>query len=605
MLDTLNNEQLEAVLTDSPAVLCVAGPGTGKTRTLTTRVAHLLETGMAHPTQILCLTFTNKAAAEMRDRIGLLADKHDSRRVSIGTFHSICLGMIRQWGDRLGYMGDTISVYDEVDRADILKAVMADLKTGLSMKVLDIASTNQSCRAMPDDELDADTRRVFAEYRARLKASNAVDFNLILLEATRLLRDNPDVLEYYRNLWRYVFVDEYQDTDRVQYNLHHLLQPANLFCIGDPDQSIYGFRGADQSIILQFEQDHPGAKIIRLTQNYRSTKHIVDGSMALIKHNINRIDNEIVSERPGVPVVLVQSRSQSAQAAEIARNIKESLTTGSRYSDNAVLYRKHASAAALIDAFKDLEVPYQVLSSERNFYGIDEVHRFISLLRLIANPADNYSFGRVVNWPTRQIDAPDLRRLHIGALEAEMPIFEYSVGALEEFHTKTMTLHMDAGTLPVTALADKADEKFGLSAHFRAKGLTTRASNIRALIEKMREWCCEAPAWGLTLTAWLEWFALRQQQDALSKSQDSAKLLTIHAAKGLEWDNVYIVDATEHDHLPGRKDEDTEEERRIFYVAATRARDLLYMSYPREKVTHGGQITQMLPVRFADEVINQ
>lgn len=601
----MNEQQRAATTTESAHALVVAGPGAGKTRVLTTRVAWLIEHGV-HPSRILAITFTNKAAAEMRDRIEPLVGRKVLRQIAIGTFHGTCLRILRKHGHRLGYSGETISVYDEVDRRDILKAVIADLRSKMSMKKLDIATTDIACRAKPFHELNDAEQEVLREYRERLRESNAVDFSGILLETNRLFDAFPDVLAQYHDEWHHVMIDEYQDTDRTQYNLHHRLAPRNLFCIGDPDQAIYAFRGADQSIILQFEQDHQGASIYRLDTNYRSTHPIVNGSMNLIRNNVSRIANDIKATRDGCPVRIIPAADQVGQAIDIGRDIAQARERGdiAAWSDTALLYRKNRSALELARALEGLDVPFQVLTSEREFYGIDEVHRFISLLRAIANPHDHYSVMRIVNWPEPRINSQDLRAMRISAIEAECTILDVmrESDAYRNHTAVIASLHELVDAATAAQIAEQANADLGISAWFESRSLATRATNVKTLIHRVAEWCAGQPPHAMSINTYLEWFALRTQQDSLKKDQDSVKLLTIHGAKGLEWKRVYIVDATQHDFLPGRADQSVEEERRVFYVAATRAAEHLYICYPRGVSLPGDGYKQCEPVQFILEM---
>lgn len=631
-LDLLNPQQRAAVTTGLGQALVLAGPGSGKTRVLTQRIAYLIDAMGVQPYNILAVTFTNKAAREMQHRLqNLLAERGEG--VWLGTFHANCARILRREAQYLSFDNNFV-IMDSDDQQALVKRAIRELNldeklyrpTGIHAAI----STAKNNLITPQDfptqsYRDEITRRIYERYQMLLRDSNAVDFDDLLLETVRLLVDNPQVRERYARRFEHVLVDEFQDTNLVQYELLKLLASLhrNLFVVGDEDQSIYRWRGADYRNVLRFEQDYPECRKILLEQNYRSTQTVLDAARAVIDRNLHRTPKHLFSERGhGERIVLYEAVDEHAEAAFVVDTIRQWVDGGkARGSDFAVMYRTNAQSRLLEEAFLRAGLPYRLVGALR-FYGRREVKDVISFLRLVHNPDDEVSLARVINIPPRGVGEKTMVALQLAARQAQMTAGQLLI---ELGQKGSQSLHW--GKFSGRSVLPLAD--FGsLLAGWRsaaAEGLSLPGLFDRILldtayqeyiddgsnegkerwdnIQELRRLAYEFNEGGLT--AFLENLALVSDQDTLpEETVNAATLLTLHAAKGLEFGNVFIIGLDEGLLPHSRSKDDPEEmaeERRLLYVGITRAKERVYLVRANQRSQYGGPELQE-PSRFLEDL---
>ena len=608
ILDGLNPMQREAVTTIDGPLLINAGPGSGKTRVITHRVAYLVRDCGVYPYRIAAVTFTNKAAREMRDRLRLLLGE-DGERLTVATFHAFCATVLRSAGDRIG-LDRSFVIYDDTDQIAMVKRAMEDAgvdpKTfaprailsaisGAKSKLLD-AEAFRLAQENPYDEI---VHRVYDAYERLLAQSSAVDFDDLLLKVYQLLHDVPDVAERYQRRYAQFMVDEFQDTNVVQYAIARKISEANrnLCVVGDPDQSIYSWRNADIRNILSFRHDYPEAKVIALEENYRSTQTILDAAQALISSNEQRVEKELwTSNGRGEPITIGEGYNEAEEArmavGELERLVQDE---GYRLGDAAIMYRVNAQSRAFEEACLRHGVPYQLVGSVR-FYQRQEIKDVTAYLRLVANPHDDAGFARVVNVPTRGIGQrtqDELTRLArdtgtslfdaVGALEgdAAAAFATRSAGALTKFREMIEGLAADSADLDLVEIVDDVLERTGYKR--LVQGQDERAEERWENIMELRSSAKDFLTLGRgrdALSAFLESVALVSDTDNLEDAADAVTLITLHQAKGLEFRAVFMVGMEEGmlPHIRSLEDEaEMEEERRLAYVGVTRAKERLYL----------------------------
>ncbi len=659
-IDALNPAQRTAVVTTEGPLLVLAGAGSGKTRVLTYRIAHLIEDLGVPPWQVLAITFTNKAAREMRDRLGALLGGRPTRGMWVSTFHAMCVRMLRIDCERVGY-SKSFAVYDDDDSKRLMKSIMADLRIDDKEMQLNAIRRRISAAknelASPDDLLaeartppDRLAAKAYGELQLRLRRANAMDFDDLLVNAHALLRDNPDVLDGYQERFRYISVDEYQDTNRAQYAICRLLaaKHRNLMVVGDDDQSIYSWRGADIRNILDFEKDYPSAKTVKLEQNYRSTGHILDAANAVVANNTERKPKRLfTAEGDGEKVKLCSLRDETAEANYIAGEIRGLRDRGVRYRDMAVFYRTNAQSRVLEDGLVKADIPYTIVGGTR-FFDRAEIRDVTAYLKLVLNPHDDVSALRVVNKPARSIGATTQERISAIARDRGISFFE-AAGAYvaEEPGVSTRTRNGIARFLQIVGdarsyegdLADVVEtviERSGLVDALRAEDTDEardRIENVREFVGVVKEYVANHRAAGeempandevgdaaageqgdgrpkagdLDLAGFMEWLALRTDLDAAATDGENVTLMTVHAAKGLEFDTVFVagMEETIFPHVfNGAMVQDQskiEEERRLAYVAITRARRRLYLCYATLRHLYGQEQHNPLS-RFVNEI---
>ena len=608
ILDGLNPMQRAAVTTIDGPLLINAGPGSGKTRVITHRVAYLVRDCGVYPYRIAAVTFTNKAAREMRDRLRPLLGE-DAERLTVATFHAFCATVLRSAGDRIG-LDRSFVIYDDTDQIAMVKRAMEDAgvdpKTfaprailsaisGAKSKLLD-AEAFRLAQENPYDEI---VHRVYDVYERLLAQSSAVDFDDLLLKVYRLFHDVPEVAERYQRRYAQFMVDEFQDTNVVQYAIAKKISEANrnLCVVGDPDQSIYSWRNADIRNILSFKHDYPEAKVIALEENYRSTQTILDAAQALISSNEQRVEKELwTSNGRGAPIVIGEGYNEAEEArmavGELDRLVQDE---GYRLGDAAIMYRVNAQSRAFEEACLRHGVPYQLVGSVR-FYQRQEIKDVTAYLRLVANPHDDAGFARVVNVPARGIGQrtqDELTRLArdtgtslfdaVGALEgdAAAAFATRSAGALTKFREMIEGLAGDSADLDLVEIVDEVLERTGYKRF--VQGQDERAEERWENIMELRSSAKDFLTLGRgrdALSAFLESVALVSDTDNLEDAADAVTLITLHQAKGLEFRAVFIVGMEEGllPHIRSLEDEaEMEEERRLAYVGVTRAKERLYL----------------------------
>ncbi len=613
LLNGLNAAQTEAVQTTSGPLLILAGAGSGKTKTLTHRIAYLIAHESIWPNEILAVTFTNKAAREMRERLGLLLGQNSGNRGFMpwmGTFHGICVRMLRIEGEVIGIARNFV-IYDEDDRRGLVKQAMKQLSiSDKEIKAQSVSSVISSAKnEMVDPAAFASAAqfpyqkniaKIYQRYEDLRKTAGALDFDDLLLEVVRLLRDVPAVRTKWRTSFKHILIDEYQDTNAAQYAIVKFLvnDSRNICVVGDDWQSIYSWRGADFTNILNFERDFKGTKVIKLEQNYRSTGNILDAASNVITKNVHRTEKRLwTAEGPGAPVQVHGVYDEAEEAQLVAERISTHVTMGARgFSDFAVLYRTNAQSYTLERAFLRLRVPYQIVGGVR-FYDRKEIKDIVAYLRLIYQPNDRMSFSRIVNVPTRGIGATSLERFMMWQAASGMDILSALIN-VEQTSTVTSRAKQAlvalgeklriAQMLLETASPGEVIEKLLVLTGYRdyiqdgSPQAEEREANIGALLSDAQSFA--------SLPDFLEEVALMSSADTGS---DGAKvtLMTLHAAKGLEFPVVFMVGMEEglipHARVYEAGQAELEEERRLAYVGMTRAREELHLTYAQSRLQFG------------------
>ena len=633
--DTLNEPQREAVLhTDGP-LLILAGAGSGKTRVLTHRIAYLIEEMGVNPWNILAITFTNKAAGEMRQRVDDLVG-FGSESIWVSTFHSMCVRILRRFIDRLGY-DNRFTIYDTDDQKTLMKAVCKkvdiDTKRFKERMLLSVISSAKNEMILPEEfELNAGgdfaqlkIAKVYREYEAQLKANNALDFDDLLVKTVQLLQTQPDVRENYQERFRYIMVDEYQDTNTVQFKLVSLLagKYRNLCVVGDDDQSIYKFRGANIRNILDFEKEYPDAKVIKLEQNYRSTENILNAANGVISNNKGRKDKTLwTANGEGQKICLKQFDTAYDEAEFIAEDIKKEVRDGASYNDSAVLYRTNAQSRLLEEKFIAMNIPYKIVGGI-NFYARREIKDILAYLKTVDNGQDDLAVRRIINVPKRGIGLTTINRIQEAAdargisfydalLAPEMiPGAGRSAAKLNSFAALIEYFKGQAEKESLTDLLNEILDMTGYTQNLEADDeidAESRLQNIEELLNKAAayEEDCEDRDEKATLSGFLEEVALVADIDSLEEDQDYVVLMTLHSAKGLEFPHVYLAGMEDglfpsYMTITGDDPEELEEERRLCYVGITRAEQKLTLTCARKRMVRGE--TKRNPIsRFISEI---
>jgi DNA helicase-2/ATP-dependent DNA helicase PcrA len=629
-LEDLNPAQREAVLTTEGPLLVIAGAGSGKTRVLTRRIAHLLAAVGAKPPEILAITFTNKAAAEMRERVEHLVGP-PARACWVMTFHAACGRILRREAEHLGYKSN-FTIYDTADQLRLVKQVLEELerdpKRFTPRGILSQISKAKNQLIGPDEYAarvasfyDQTVADAYELYQKRLHAANAVDFDDMLYLTVEVLERFPEARDKWQKAFRYVLVDEYQDTNHAQYRLLQLLaeKHSNVFAVGDPDQSVYGFRGADIRNVLEFEQDFPGARSIALEQNYRSTNHILQAANGVIRHNRERKDKNLWSELgDGDPVRVVEVEDEHSEARYVAAEIAMLVEQGYSGKEIAVFYRTNAQSRVLEDVLVRQGIAYQVIGGPR-FYERAEVKDLVAYLQVIDNPFDALSLLRIANRPRRGIGDSTLARLMTFADQAEITLWEAMARAeqagvgtapqksLASFRTMIQSLMSAAQELEVPELIERVLEQSGYVEALEAERTIEsqgRVENLQELVSLAREW--QEQNTEPTLSSFLQEVSLYSDQDTIRGESSLVTLMTLHNAKGLEYRAVYLIGMEEgiFPHSRSIEEQGVEEERRLAYVGMTRAMERLTLMHASSRMLYGGR-SYNLPSRFLDELPEQ
>ena len=640
----LNSSQLAAVMYNDGPQLVIAGAGSGKTRVLTYKIAHLLEQGIPAG-HILALTFTNKAAREMKSRICQLVGEDYARYLWMGTFHAIFARLLRQEAQLLGYTRD-YTIYDTTDSRSVVKHIVKDFQLDdkvykpnvvhgrISMAKNNLQSPNQYAadrEYLMRDRFEKMTEmvRIYAEYNRRLKAANAMDFDDILVNTNTLLQKFPEVAEKYQELFQYILVDEYQDTNRAQYMIiKRLAERYQHICVvGDDAQSIYSFRGADISNILNFQKDYPTAQLFKLEQNYRSTQTIVNAANSLIRHNKGQIRKEVFSElNIGERISLATYMTDRDEAKAVAKHIRSLAPSTYSYDDVAVMYRTNAQSRVIEDELRQLGIPYRIYGGT-SFYQRKEIKDALAYLRLVSNRDDNEAFLRVVNYPTRGIGDTTVSRLYEAAKRNKCSLMQVAIAPdrmTDDLSAATQKKVMDfaqmierfAEEMPTKdAFVFTQDLMMQTGILREAKSDTTpegvaRYENLEEMLSGIHEFCERRKQEGIDFTPIADFLAevslLTDQDEHLDDKQERVTLLTIHAAKGLEFRANFIV-GMEENLFPSafcQSAREIEEERRLLYVAITRSMERCFLLNAKQRF-HNGQVTFTTPSRFLKDIDQQ
>ena len=629
LLEGLNGPQREAVLHGEGPLLILAGAGSGKTRVLTHRIAHLVGSGQARHSEILAITFTNKAAQEMRERVEALVGGR-ARAMWVMTFHSACARMLRSDAERLGYTRG-FTIYDEQDSLRLVKNCAEELDIdpkrfaprGIRRQISDAKNgllDAEAYRIKVSSFFEQTAADVYELYEKRIHAANAMDFDDLLFRCVNLFELFPEVLERYRRSFRHVLVDEYQDTNRAQYRWLQLLceEHRNLCVVGDDDQSIYRFRGADIRNILDFEDDFPDAQVVKLEQNYRSTQTILNASNAVIANNRARKDKFLWSELgEGEPVHVRELEDEHAEARFVVSEIERLVDQGESRDEIAVFYRTNAQSRVLEDMLVRYGVGYQVIGGTR-FYERREIKDALAYLTLLVNPSDTVAFGRVVNEPKRGIGQTSQARITNYASTIGEPVWSVAaepdkvpglgtaaVKAVGRFMSVMERLRERAeGGAGVGDLLSETLDETGYTEALRAERTVesqVRLENLEELVGVAREY--DAASEEASVEEFLQQIALFSEQDNLRDEQGIVTLMTMHNAKGLEFGIVFIIGLEDgvFPHMRAIESGDLEEERRLAYVGITRAKRVLYLTHARTRALFGNRDWN-LRSRFIDEI---
>ena len=616
-LDKLNNKQKEAVLHMDGPCLVIAGAGSGKTKVLTTRIANLIDSGVS-PYNILAITFTNKAAKEMRERLELLVPNNNA---FVGTFHSFGVRIIRENYDLLG-LNRNFTILDSDDVTTIIKRIMKEKNIDskecapayIRNRISFIKNENMSIAEIEkffNTPAEKIAYEVYKDYINILKNNNSVDFDDLLLLPVKLFKNNPEVLEKYQDRFKYILIDEYQDTNEVQYSLTKLLakKHQNIFIVGDPDQSIYMFRGANYKNILNFEKDYKNAVIIPLEENYRSTSNILNAANSVIRNNKERKEKNLWSSKgEGVKVKYLRSYDEKNEVDLVISEIKKLLEAGYKKKDIAIFYRTNGQARVVEEQFLKANIPYKVVGSFY-FYARKEIKDLICYLRLILNSDDEISLRRIINVPKRKIGPSTVNNLENMARAMNVSMFEaIETGKELEFKNLILELRKDSESLSLTELIDDILDKSGMRKEYETEGSLEADLRLENLEEfKSITASFEEQTGSVNLEDFLEEISLVADIEEHKESNDEVTLMTIHSAKGLEFDVVFLIGMEEgiFPHQNAFVEENgIEEERRLCYVGITRAREKLYLTNAKRRMLYGRENINQ-PSRFINEIDEQ
>ncbi|EGF15108.1 DNA helicase PcrA [Streptococcus sanguinis] len=634
LLNGMNDRQAEAVQTTEGPLLIMAGAGSGKTRVLTHRIAYLIDEKMVNPWNILAITFTNKAAREMRERAEKL--KTEAQDCLIATFHSMCVRILRREADHIGY-NRNFTIVDPGEQRTLMKRILKNLnldpKKWNERAILGTISNAKNdlidevaYANLAGDMYTEIVAKCYKAYQKELRQSEAMDFDDLIMLTLRLFDQNPDVLTYYQQRYQYIHVDEYQDTNHAQYQLVKLLASRfkNICVVGDADQSIYGWRGADMQNILDFEKDYPEAKVVLLEENYRSTKTILQAANEVIRNNRNRRPKNLWTQNEdGEEIVYYRANDEQDEALFVARTIDQLSREGYSHKDFAVLYRTNAQSRTVEEALLKANIPYTMVGGTK-FYSRKEIRDVISYLNLIANPSDNISYERVVNEPKRGVGPGTVEKIRNFAFNQEISLLDASTNillspvkgkaaqAVYDFANMILDLRERLDDFTVTELVEAVLEKTGYATVLAAQATLesqARIENIEEFLSVTKNFD-ESPdnpsdESGLDkLSRFLNDLALIADTDDGDTESSEVTLMTLHAAKGLEFPVVFLVGMEENVFPLSRASEDEdelEEERRLAYVGITRAEKILYLTNANSRMLYG-KTNYNHPTRFLREI---
>lgn len=633
LLDGLNEPQRQAVVHESGPVLIFAGAGSGKTNALTKRIAYLIQESGVRPYNILAVTFTNKAATEMKERILRLVGAENLRDLWAGTFHSLCARMLRERGSLIG-IDRSFVIYDDSDQLALIKEAVHELdldeKRFAPRAVLSQISKYKETMQRPEDikndvtasPFERAVASVYASYEQKLNISNALDFDDLIMKSVQLLQESEQARTHYQGRFHYVHCDEFQDVNDSQYRLLSLLagRHKNICVVGDDDQSIYAFRGANVDIILNFERDFPDATIIKLEQNYRSTKTILDAAFHVVKNNRGRADKRLWTENiDGEQITLVEAPNEMEEAVTLVNVIRQGIADGRHYNDYAVLYRANAQSRAVEEQFINYRIPYRLVGGVR-FYERREIKDILAYLRIVQNPYDGVSMRRIINVPGRSIGISTIEKLNNFAAAYEIAFWDACRRVNETELPARIKTHVQGFVKLIEFLINKRETQtvaqlvqnildttgyLDMLKTEKTPDAESRVENVGELLSVAAEFEEQAGEEGdKSLSAFLENVALVSDLDSLDDEKEYVTLMTLHAAKGLEFPVVFLVGLEEgvFPHIRSLDNQNSlEEERRLCYVGITRAQAELYITYAGAR-TIFGQTTRNPVSRFVSEI---
>ena len=619
-IKSLNNKQKEAVINTDGPMLILAGAGSGKTKVLTTKIAYLIEEKGIDPYNILAITFTNKAANEMKERVKNMLDI-DTNMIQISTFHSFGLSIIKRHYEKLGFKSN-FTIIDSDDSLSTVKRILKDMN--LDPKFFNpktirnkISSAKNELMTpveldkFTNNEIDEVTVKVYTEYQNKLKVNNSLDFDDLLMLPIVLFNENKEVLKYYQERFKYILIDEYQDTNHVQYILTKMLSAKykNICVVGDPDQSIYGFRGSNYKNILNFEKDYKNTKVILLEQNYRSTKNILGAANDIIKNNKNRKEKELWTDNDlGDKIKYKRCDDEKDEAHFVVSNVKKLMNDGCPLEEIAVLYRTNAQSRNIEEAFLRENIPYKVVGSFY-FYNRKEIKDLISYLKLIYNPSDDISLNRIINVPKRGIGLKTMENLTTKANILNESLFN-TIDSGKELEFKKLILEFQqmSEELSLTELVDLVLDKSGIRKELEQEDTIESQGRLENLEEfKSITKSFEDREGIISLSEFLDEISLVSDKEEYKNRIDVVTLMTVHSAKGLEFNNVFIIGLEEgvFPHTMSLCDNnEIEEERRLCYVAVTRAKEKLTILNTKRRLLYG-QDSYNPPSRFIGEIDNK
>ena len=619
-IDSLNNKQKEAVINTEGPMLILAGAGSGKTKVLTTKIAYLIEKRNIDPYNILAITFTNKAANEMKSRVENMLGVN-SNMIQISTFHSFGLSIIKRYYEKLGFKSN-FTIIDSDDSLSTVKRILKDMnldpkffnpktiRNKISSAKNELMSPSELDK-FTNNEIDEVTVKVYTEYQNKLKVNNSLDFDDLLMLPITLFNENKEILEYYQERFKYILIDEYQDTNQVQYILTKMLSMKykNICVVGDPDQSIYGFRGSNYKNILNFEKDYKNTKTILLEQNYRSTKNILNAANDIIKNNKNRKEKELWTDNTtGEKIKYKRCDDEKDEANYVVTNVKKLMNDGVDLGDIAVLYRTNAQSRNIEEAFLRENIPYKVVGSFY-FYNRKEIKDLISYLKLIYNPRDDISLNRIINVPKRGIGLKTMENLTTKANILNESIFN-TINSGKELEFKKLILEFQrcSEELSLTELVDLILDKTGIRKELELEDTIESQGRLENLEEFKSITKSYEDKYGVvSLSEFLDEISLVSDVEEHKNRTDVVTLMTVHSAKGLEFNHVFII-GLEEGVFPHSmclySNNEIEEERRLCYVAVTRAKEKLTILNTKKRLLYG-QDSYNPPSRFVDEITDE
>ncbi|MCR8633453.1 ATP-dependent helicase [Paenibacillus radicis (ex Xue et al. 2023)] len=596
LTEGLNAEQAQAVMSESQRILMLAGAGTGKTRTLTHRLAHLNLNCRVSTSSIIAITFTRAAAKEMKERLIPLIGT-EAKKLICCTFHALAVRILQEWGHRLG-LDKQFTIYSQEDREEVIKSIISSAV---------YHTTHGRMKDMKwNFKKNTQEQAVWNEYQWQLKRFNAVDLDFLILKVNELFTKHPDVAQYYRKVWKYVFVDEFQDTNNEQLQSIKLLDPTNLFGIGDDFQTIYTFNGARVENILEFPLEFPGTEIIKLETNYRSTRQIIEAANNLIRYNVNQTRKNLFSDRDGDPVKFSTYQDADAEANAIVKAIADK-PAGKHYSDFAVLARTNAQIDHVYRSLKSAGIPCVIISGSDDPLKQQDVKSLLSYLDWIFNPKDETNFKRIIHFPERTFTDIQLQQAEQIAIDESIPLWKAMIRSFENkvFQFASNLNQLAEGVRDTYFASDafvRLVQQLKLKEFYAERSLANRIADIERVITYILYWTERQQKAGEdhSPTAFLKWVKIRDIQEKLMEDRDAVKLMTIHGSKGLEFPEVFLIGMNEGT-FPNRNTKNMEEERRLGFVAVTRAKFKLNVSSTRT-ANNWGKVESTEPSRFINEM---